>query len=142
MSVWHYCTSTIYRLLDVDPSDPSKGQAYLPWKVSITYYVEIPNGNNRAGVSYRVAAREEKYSQELGKVPHSVIDLDAKNPTVYNALQIGAVYEFAETFEFSSCYLSDSQRDAQIDARCGQIETEIVEKKQREWRYWGYAQTI
>jgi len=142
MSVWHYVQKTETRLLDIDPEHPEQGKAYLPIAVQIVFFITIPDVNNRADVSYRVAARDERYSKELDEVPSSVVDLQAKNETVYNALQTGAVYEKSERFAFSKAYLSDVQRDAEIDARAAAAESDILAEKQRDWQYWGYEQTI
>lgn len=129
MGSYHYVQRTETRFFE--------GSGYLPIAVQVVFFIDIPDVNNDAGVSYRVAAKDEKWDSALNAVPSSVVDLETKSPTVYNALQTGAMYEYSERLQFSSAFLSNAQRNSELTAREAAAEAEILAQKQLDWKYWG-----
>lgn len=129
MAAYHYVQRTETRYFE--------GFGWLPIAVQVVFFISIPDINNDAGVSYRVAAKDEKWDNVLNAVPSQVVDLETKSPTVYGDLQNGSLYELAERFQFSSAHLTDQQRNAELTVREGEAEAEILGQKQLDWKYWG-----
>lgn len=142
MAVWRYVTRTRTRLLDVNPANSGEGQAELPIGVDVVFHIDIPDASNPAGVSYRVASKDEQWNDEQNKVVPLVRDLQTKNQAWYDKLQTGAAYQHSGVFKFSSAYLSNAQRDAELDARMQAIKATLLDRKQVEWQYWGNTDTL
>lgn len=142
MAVWRYVTRTKTRLLDIDPNDASQGQAELPIGVDVVFHIDIPDANNPAGVSYRVACRDEMWNEEQNKVVPLVKDLQVKNSGWYDKLQTGAAYQKLDSFKFTVAYLNSAQRDSEIDAEMQRIKDTVLAQKQVEWMYWGNTDTL
>ena len=141
MAIWRYVTRTRTRLLDIDPQNPGQ-KAELPVGVDVVFHVDIPNANNPAGVSYRVASKDEQWDEEQNKVIPKVKDLQTKNVAWYDKLQTGAAYQRVEAFQFSSAYLTNVQRDAELDAQMQVVKDTLLAQKQVEWQYWGNTDTL
>ena len=145
MAIMRYVKNTETRLLDTDPTNPGLGKSELPISVRVVYHIDIPGANNPAGVSYQVASKDEQWNSEEGRVVPLVPELENKGPANlawYNKLQTGAAFQHQETFKFSSAYLSNPQRDSELDARMIEVQATLLLHKEVEWGFWGNQDTI
>lgn len=101
--------------------------------ISIAVHTPIPDVNNEASISYRVALQQSEPFTES-----AVYGLQADDPDEWDDLVAGAVHEKRETVKFTSTNLTNNQRRTEVETKVAGFQNAVIAEKQITLAFWGY----
>lgn len=105
--------------------------------VNVIFHIPIPLANNPAGISYRTAFIEYKGGTE--KINSMMTDIKSDDLI---KMKSGEIYERSFTVRFSSRFLSDAERLAEIKAAYVVMEKNLLDELKATLKYYGKEGTI
>lgn len=136
MSTWYYVKEQQWEKFQENGSKVKR-----PVGANIVFQIDIPLGNNPAGRSWRDCVLD-RVDPERSGVSSQISQIQIRFVSHYNKLQEGSAYEYVETMRFSSAYLTPAERNAEIQDRALEIETNLLEELQLEFEWVGFNATI
>lgn len=102
----------------------------------VVFHIAVPNENNAVSVNLRIALTQYKpFTTSI--VPY----LSTSNPTEFEALQAGQIYEYQETVSYNA-NLNILQKRGIIDARYTVLSTSIPNIIRATLRFWGLDRNV
>lgn len=115
-----------YHILQISPSDGGMSE-----NISLIFHIPIPDQNNNANVSYRIAIASLVNAENVSSVPW----LEADFPAEYADIQTGAVYEVSRMLRLPAEWTPVQKRD-RIDAYYNVLKGELLAKIQQRMSFW------
>lgn len=101
--------------------------------VNTVFHIPITTGNNTVGVAWRTALVSHLGGADA--ITSVLLDISAPDLT---ALKAGELLEQVHTMRFSSLFLTDAERLAEIKAAYTAAETDTLAELQAKLQYYGY----
>lgn len=105
--------------------------------VNTVFHIPIPIGDNTVGVAWRDALVAHKGGADA--ITSGLLDISAADMA---ALKAGELLERVSTVRFSSLFLTDAERLAEIRAAYTVAQTDTFAELQAKLQYYGYVGDI
>lgn len=118
-----------YHILTLDPHKKT---------VQVVFHIPVPStGTNLAGITW-----QEAVVKEQGGASNIVSVLPGITTEEESALKAGAIIERVESVRFSSTSLTDSQRQAEIEAAFKKLQNDLIAEKSITLQWIGYEGNV
>lgn len=108
--------------------------------ITVIFRIPIPNTNNAAGKSYRIALKEKlEHNLESGTIESCS---PCTTPAELTEVQNGEIYELPRSKRFSRLGLTNAQKRDELDAEFNMLQTEARNELQTELEWWGYKKDV
>jgi hypothetical protein len=108
--------------------------------INVIFHIPIPDVQNAAEKSYRLALKEMlEHASETGTIESICPDITAAELT---QIQNGEIYEISRSKRFSSLSLTNAQKRDELDVEFNILKTEARSELQIELEWWGLKRDV
>lgn len=108
--------------------------------INVAFHIPIPDVNNEAGKSYRLALKEKlEHESETGIITSQIPNLPTAELTRMQSVEI---YEIMRSKRFSRLGLTSLQKRNELDAEYNILKIEARDELQVELEWWGLARDV